>query len=740
MLVAARWISQPRSSVRPARVFASASYSASVGGGGSGRPNIRDAGRIVGIPTREEQLIRLKEAGDVKTDFDVLIIGGGATGSGAALDAQLRGLKTALIERGDFGNETSSRSTKLIWAGIRYIGTATGQLLRMKNLSRPVEALREFWEEFSMVLGAHRERRFLLETQPHLTKWVPIAVPIQDWLIRPAPMGHPLFSVIPMVLPLVMKFYDSLGKFCSPSSHIMSHSRARRKFPQLDQANKYVQIFYEGQHNDSRTCLSIALAAAEQGAAIANYVEMQDLIFDENGRAVGAVCRDTLTGVEFDVRSKSIIFAGGPFTDALRKKEDNTCESAVSGAAGTHIVLPGYYSPPDIGLLDINTSDGRFLFFLPWLGSTLVGTTDRKGVPVSTPAPPEEEITWILREVEKYLSPDLRVRRSDVLSAWQGWRPLASDPHAEPGAPVSRDHIISTNPKTGVTFVTGGKWTTYREMAEDVVTTVCKEKEFRQARPCSTLTHKLFGAKGYKQNTAVKLIQKFGIGEDTAKHLAMTYGQRAFDVCYLSKPTGRRWPRFGKILIDGYPYIESEVEYACKEYVRSVSDMLCLRTRLAYLNVEAARSCIPRVADLMGESLGWNEVEKARQIEDAIQKLNEFGGPVPKRVNSAQKSFVGASTARDLKMLFKTLDIDGNGYLDVQEMAHAADLLGLDLNSQEVSEIFSKMDGAHDGRVYQTEFIDWWSTAQDNQLEAKLGKTLSSNLGSSRSSQGSFMG
>ena len=235
---------------------------------------------LKGVPLRETQLKRLKKSSELKEEYDVLVIGGGATGSGAALDAQLRGLRTCLIERGDFANETSSRSTKLVWAGIRYIGTATGQLLRLKNLKRPMAAFREFWEEFNMVLGAHRERKFLLETQAHLTKWVPIAVPIKDWVIKPAPMGHPLFSLIPFVLPVVMRFYDSLGKFCSPPSHLMSHSRALRKFPQLDQDCKYVQVFYEGQHNDSRTNLAIALSAAEKGATVANYVEMQDLIFE----------------------------------------------------------------------------------------------------------------------------------------------------------------------------------------------------------------------------------------------------------------------------------------------------------------------------------------------------------------------------------------------------------------------------------------------------------------------------
>jgi glycerol-3-phosphate dehydrogenase len=319
-----------------------------------------------------------------------------------------------------------------------------------------------------MVLGAHKERRILLENNPHLTNWVPIAIPITSFIMTPAPFGHPLFSSAPFTLPLIMKFYDSLSGFTCPPSHIMSRSRANRKFPQLDKDHAlYYQVFYEGQHNDTRTNTYLALTAAEHGCTVANYVEMTNVITGEDGKAIGIKCLDKISGKSFDVYSKAIVFAGGPFTDHLRRIEDPNCKPAINAAAGTHIVLPGYYSPNGIGMLDVNTSDGRFLFFLPWEGFTLIGTTDRKGPVSSYHGPPEDEIDWLLKEVQKYLA--IPVRREDVLSAWQGFRPLASDPNAQPGDPISRDHIISTNPTTGITFITGGKWVTYREMAEDVI-------------------------------------------------------------------------------------------------------------------------------------------------------------------------------------------------------------------------------------------------------------------------------
>lgn len=280
-------------------------------------------------------------------------------------------------------------------------------------------------------------------------------------------------------------------------------------------------------------------------------------------------------------------------------------------------------------MLDINTSDGRFLFFLPWQGFTLVGTTDRKESPTSYHGPPEEDIRWILNEVQTYLAGDIKVRRSDVLSAWQGYRPLASDPNAQPGTPVSRSHIISTNPETGVTFVTGGKWTTYREMAEDAMDKIVALHNLK-AGPCVTDQIPLRGGEGYTRNVPVRLVQEYGVSEETAKHLARTYGMHAFEVCKLAEPTMNRWPRFGNTLLEGYPFLECEIAYACRnEMVCTVKDMLTLRTRLAYLNKDAALEIAPRVADLMAKELNWSRRERKRQLKEAMDLVKTFGGPEP---------------------------------------------------------------------------------------------------------------
>mmetsp|Transcript_51209 Transcript_51209/g.76503 ORF Transcript_51209/g.76503 Transcript_51209/m.76503 type:complete len:667 (-) Transcript_51209:446-2446(-) len=589
------------------------------------------------LPSRAKQIAKLKSC----QNLDVLIVGGGATGSGAALDAAMRGLSTGMIDRGDFGSETSSRSTKLIWAGIKYIATAVASLLRVHNLTQPYKALQDFYGEYQMVMGAHKERRILLQNNPHLTQWVPIAIPFESWLTSwPPPFHHPLFVTAPLVMPAVMKIYDAMGGLSAdynnvPPSHIMGRKRALRKFPQLSQEAKYFQIFYEGQHNDSRTNTCIALTAAEEGAMIANHVEMIGLITDNNNnkkKAIGIKCRDNLSGEEFEIMAKAIVFAGGPFTDSLRKLEDANATAAVAAAAGTHIVLPSYYCPGGIGMLDINTSDGRFLFFLPWEGHTLVGTTDRKEPASSDYGPPEEEIEWLLNEVQKYLAGDIKVRRSDVLSAWQGYRPLASDPNAPPGAPVSRDHIISTNPDTGVTFITGGKWTTYREMGHDVINRVVQLHNLKPTTSNDdlTATRPLRGGVGYNRNLPIALVQEYGVSEATAKHLARTYGMNAMDVLKLAKEEHQHWPRFGKLLIEGFPYLECEIPYMCRyEMVCTVKDVLTLRTRVAFLNKEAAISAAPRVAELMARELKWSRRERQRQLKEALDVLATFGGTVP---------------------------------------------------------------------------------------------------------------
>ncbi|XP_039462961.1 glycerol-3-phosphate dehydrogenase, mitochondrial [Oreochromis aureus] len=379
------------------------------------------------LPSRQAQLAALTNT----EEFDVLVVGGGATGAGCALDAVTRNLKTALVERSDFSSGTSSRSTKLIHGGVRYLQKAIMKL---------------DYEQYMMVKEALHERANLLEIAPHLSAPLPIMLPVYKWWQLPYYWAG-------------IKMYDLVaGIQCLKSSYVLSKTKALELFPMLKK-DKLVGaiVYYDGQHNDARMNLAIALSAARYGAAIANYTEVIHLLKKkdpQSGRekVCGARCRDVITGQEFDVRAKCVINATGPFTDALRKMDNQEASNICQPSAGVHIVIPGYYSPDNMGLLDPATSDGRVIFFLPWENMTIAGTTDTPTSVTAHPIPGEDDINFILTEVRNYLSPDVEVRRGDVLAAWSGIRPLVTDPSSKDTQSICRNHIVSISDSGLVTI------------------------------------------------------------------------------------------------------------------------------------------------------------------------------------------------------------------------------------------------------------------------------------------------
>lgn len=427
----------------------------------------------------------------------------------------------------------------------------------------------------------------------------------------------------------------------------MSTFRARRKFPQLNINDlKYCCVFYEGQHDDARTNLAIAQTASLHGALMLNYCNLIELMKGTEGRVTGAIIVDKLSGERIQIKTKSIVFCGGPFTDELRKLEDPECKNVVQGAGGVHIVIPGHYAPNNFGLVDMSTSDGRFLFFLPWEGHVLIGTTDHASEPTMRPRPSEEEIQWLLAEASKYLSKELQMRRQDVLSAWSGIRPLAVDPNVKSGtASVSRDHIVSHNPQTGVVFIAGGKWTTYREMAEDGVNKIletCPELNAFKSVQCKTLTIPLIGKEGsfrfkseehskseiligYSANLSIRLIQEFGISKVVADHLTRSYGGRAFDVLDVTRKSGISTD---SLLVPGFPYLEGEVIFSLRhDWAATAEDILARRTRLAFLNKVKAIEAIPKIVNIMAKEFGWNNERSNQEIQRTSAFMDHFGGP-----------------------------------------------------------------------------------------------------------------
>ncbi|KAK7428769.1 mitochondrial glycerol-3-phosphate dehydrogenase [Neonectria magnoliae] len=587
--------------------------------------------RFPRVKPRNEQLADLRKSSQPETvEYDMLIIGGGATGAGVALDAATRGLKVAVVERDDFSSGTSSKSTKLVHGGVRYLEKAVWNL---------------DYSQYELVKEALKERKYFLQTAPHLSSWLPIMLPLDKWWKAPYYWAG-------------TKFYDFLaGSEGIESSYFLTRSKALEAFPMLKQTDLVgALVYYDGAHNDSRMNVSIAMTAALYGATVLNHAEVTGLIKDDQGRLCGAKVKDLVATKdgrrteEITVRAKSIINCTGPFTDSIRKMDDQQCRDIVAPSSGVHVILPGYFSPGKMGLIDPSTSDGRVIFFLPWQGNTIAGTTDSPSTISPNPLPDEKSIEWILSEVSHYLSPEINVRRGDVLAAWSGIRPLVKDPKAKNTESLVRNHLIDIS-SSGLLTCAGGKWTTYRQMAEECVDAAVgefglKPKAVNDAPrvsgtemiddgaildgSCQTHKVRLVGAHGFSNTLFIPLIQHFGIETEVAKHLTESYGDRAWTVAALCKLTDKRFPARGERISHLYPFVDGEIRYAVQhEYAQTAVDVLARRTRLAFLNAQAALEALPKVIDIMAEELKWDRHRQDHEWKESVAFLESMGLPQP---------------------------------------------------------------------------------------------------------------
>lgn len=592
------------------------------------------------IPSRSELLDKM-----AKTDqFDVLVIGGGATGTGCAVDGATRGLNVALVEMNDFASGTSSKSTKMAHGGVRYLEKA-------------------FWElskaQLDLVIEALNERGHMLNTAPHLCKVLPIMIPVYNyWQV-------PYFYV-------GCKMYDLFaGSQNLKSSYMMTARQASEVAPMLDASIlKAGLVYHDGSFNDSRMNAALAVTAIERGATVLNYMEVTRLLKNEKtGRVEGAMARDRETGKEFRINAKVVVNSTGPFSDRILQM-DNAKDGlprndlvqfaneghdsigsrvAVSNprmvvpSAGVHIVLPAFYCPKQIGLLDAKTSDGRVMFFLPWQGKVLAGTTDipMKQVP-ENPTATEADIQDILKELQHYIK--FPVKREDVLSAWAGIRPLVRDPRTlKEGDDVSstqglvRNHFLFTS-DNGLVTIAGGKWTTYREMAEETIDEVVKQGHF-QAKPCITKKIKLAGAEGWDPNFVAMLAQEYHLSSKMAEHLANNYGTRSPIICEMFRRDEKNQlpVTFGgrenvtvykNVNFDSfrYPFTIAELKYSVKyEYTRTALDFLMRRTRFGFLDAKQALEAVKGTVSIMGDELGWDENKRLSEIQQASDFIKTFG-------------------------------------------------------------------------------------------------------------------
>ncbi|KAI1293560.1 Glycerol-3-phosphate dehydrogenase, mitochondrial [Halotydeus destructor] len=644
-----------------------------------------------GLPSRDSQLKALQEH-----DYDILVIGGGATGAGVALDSVTRGMKTAMVELDDFASGTSSRSTKLIHGGVRYLQKAILSL---------------DYDQYRMVREALEERANLVTIAPHLAHPLPIMLPVYRW------WQVPYFWV-------GIKAYDLVaGSKNLKSSYFLSKKSALELFPMLKSASlKGAIVYYDGQHDDARVCLNIALTAARYGANVTNHVGVVSLLKNAEGKVSGARVKDQLSGKEWDIKAKSVVNATGPFTDSIRKMDDPQVASICQPSAGVHIVLPGYYSPENMGLLDPATSDGRVIFFLPWLKYTIAGTTDKQCDITFNPSPTEADIQFILDEIKNYLNPDVNVRRGDVMSAWSGIRPLVLDPSKPNTESIARNHIIHTS-ASGLVTIAGGKWTTYRSMAEETVDECLKTNpDLKPLRKCQTTGLLLEGTHSWTPTMFIRLVQDYGLEPEVANHLSNTYGDRAFAVAKLAELTGKRWPVVGTRLHQELPYITAEVRFAVREYACSAVDVIARRMRLSFLNAEATQEALPQIIEILTQELKWSKAEAKAQHEKALEFLKtEMGHGANKIGRDGSSVDLTQEETNKYTHQFHSLDKERKGYIGINDLRRSFKALGQNISEVELHAMLSEVDIDRNGQVELGEYLELMTSL-------KTGTVASSRL------------
>ncbi|MCB9208406.1 MAG: glycerol-3-phosphate dehydrogenase/oxidase [Ignavibacteriales bacterium] len=483
--------------------------------------------------------------------WDFIIIGGGATGLGCAIEASSRGYKTLLLEQSDFSKGTSSRSTKLVHGGVRY--------LKQGNLSLVLEAL--------------KERGILRRNAPHLVHDLPFIVPNYDW------WEGPFYGI-------GLKLYDALaGKEGFGPSELLSKEETLKHIPTIEQEGlRGGVIYYDGQFDDARLAINMAETAYEQGATLLNYVKVTSLNKNED-MICGVDAIDLETNKKYSISAKVVINATGVFTDSIRKMDEPECKNIIVSGQGVHIVLDNSFLPGDSAIMVPETDDGRVLFAIPWHKNILVGTTD---TPVNKfllePTPYEEEIEFLLSHTARYLTKD--PTRKDIKSIFAGLRPLVKSGEEENTAAISRDHTLNIS-RSGLITITGGKWTTYRKMAEDTIdqAIVLAHLDFEESVTKELRIH------GYHSHS-----DEFGNLE--------IYGSDAISINELLNTD----KKMSEKIHPNFENVKGEIFWAVRnEMARTVEDFLSRRTRMLLMDAKASIEAAPLVAEIMAGELNQKQ-------------------------------------------------------------------------------------------------------------------------------------
>jgi len=502
--------------------------------------------------------------------WDVIIIGGGATGLGAAVDSASRGFKTLLVEQSDFAKGTSSRSTKLVHGGVRYLAQG----------------------DVSLVFEALHERGLLMQNAPHLVRNQQFIIPIYEW------WKGPFYNI-------GMKVYDMMaGKLGFGPSQKISKEETLSAIPNIDGTGLLEGIiYYDGQFDDSRLAINLAQTAFDNGALVCNYVKAIGFLKDKKNILNGVQVIDIENNKTFLVKGKVIINATGIFADEVKSMDEDINEKSVVFSQGVHIVLDRSFLQGDAAIMIPKTSDGRVIFAVPWHNKVIIGTTDTQvQTPTLEPRAKEEEIDFLLKTSALYLCKDPKIK--DVLSVFAGLRPLAYSNNNKETKDISRKHKITVS-LSGLITIIGGKWTTYRKMAQEVIDKAVlvgclDEKE------CVT---KNLPIHGFHKNTNFKEALYY-YGTDKMK----------MEETILSDNPGLK----EKLHLE-LPYIKGEVVWAVKhEMARNVEDFLARRTRALFLNAKASIEMAPIVAKIMAKKLGKNSKWRKHQIKEYNQLADGY--------------------------------------------------------------------------------------------------------------------
>ncbi len=502
---------------------------------------------------------RIEKLPFLNSSFDVLVVGGGATGLGIAVDAVTRGYRTALVEAGDFAQATSSRATKLVHGGVRYL--AGGQ--------------------FPLVYEALHERKTMLRNAPHLVSPLPFVTPAYSWFDLPW-YGAGL------------KLYDMLsGKSSLGPTKILSARETCERIPGIaPKGLKGSVLYYDGQFDDARLALALARTAEDHGALVLNYVRCSGLI-KQDGKVCGAELIDVETSRQFTLSARAVINATGIFVDTLRQQDTPGMDNLLSLSRGTHLVVDSSFLHPDPrhqanAIMVPKTEDGRIIFAIPWLGKVVVGTTDLPAGKVEMePGHDASEIEFLLETINPYLSRP--VTRADILSVFSGLRPLVTGNQSSTSK-ISREHHIDIS-ASGLVTIAGGKWTTYRAMAEDTLDFAIRNS-LLPPKQCVSKSIRLRGA---TSSAEAKTQQSLPLAH---------YGSDSAAVASLSSED----PSLGAPLDHALPYTAAEVVYAVREEMaRTVEDVLSRRTRALLLDARAAQRAAAVVAAIMARELGYGE-------------------------------------------------------------------------------------------------------------------------------------